>query len=432
MSEPPHSSHRRSEAYWHWTLFSGLGLLVALVFFAAGVMAERSLFREGRLSEIGEVIGSLGSDSPRHGSIHRIDEVQHLLQEEYYYWPSDPADEEAFELELEYDAIRGMTEGLEDDYTTFLVPVEQKPIAEQLEGEYEGIGVWVQYPEGQFTIVSAMPGSPAEAAGLRAGDVILEADGHSLTNLSEDDALALVRGPAGTTVRLSIQRPGVDQPFDVDVERRQITMPAVVYEHLPRHNLGRIQVTIFGDKTTEQLDAAVRQARDDGVEGIVLDLRSNGGGWVTAAQEMIGRFISAETGPALYEDTRAEDGELQAEPIVAGDEALFDLPVVVLVNEGTASAAEIVAGALSDYDRAVVVGAKTYGKGSVQRVHDFADGSSVRITFALWLTPSKQQIEGVGIQPDIIVNGPPDGSDADPQLDAAVDALVVPATAKSP
>ncbi|MGH2560113.1 MAG: S41 family peptidase [Thermomicrobiales bacterium] len=429
MSESPRHSPRFREVNWHWAFVFSIAFLIALVFFAAGVMAERSLFREGRLTDVGEVIGSLGSDSPEAGSADRVDEVRHLLQEEYYYRPSEPAETEAFEQKLEYDAIRGMTEGLDDDYTTFLVPVEQQPIAEQLEGEYEGIGVWVQYPEGRFTIVSAMPGSPAEEAGLRAGDVILEADGHSLTNLSEDDALTLVRGPADSTVRLTIQRLGVEQLIEVEVARRRITMPAVVYEYVEGHNLARIQVTIFGDKTTEQLDAAIRRAEEDGVDGIVLDLRNNGGGWVAASQEMIGRFVRAETGPALYEDSSVAESELQSEPIIPGEEHLFDLPVVVLVNEGTASAAEIVAGALSDYDRAVVVGAKTYGKGSVQRVHDFADGSSARITFALWLTPSKQQIEGVGIQPDIVVAGPTEGSVADPQLDAAVEALVAPATA---
>jgi carboxyl-terminal processing protease len=341
-------------------------------------------------------------------------------------------EEEAFRRQLEYDAIRGMTEGLEDDYTTFLVPVEQKPIAEQLEGEYEGIGVWVQYPEGRFTVVSAMPGSPAEDAGLRAGDVILEADGQPLTNLTEEDALTLVRGPAGSTVQLTIQRPGEDQSFTVDVLRQRITMPAVAYELLTESNLAHIRVTIFGDKTTEQLDAAIRRAKEEGVDGIVLDLRNNGGGWVTAAQEMIGRFVRPETGPAYYEDTSAAENDLESEPIIAGTDEAYDLSVVVIVNEGTASAAEIVAGALSDYERATIVGAKTYGKGSVQRVHDFEDGSSARITFALWLTPKKDQIEGVGIEPDVAVASPSEGSGGDPQLEAAIDVLVAPASAEAP
>jgi carboxyl-terminal processing protease len=276
-----------------------------------------------------------------------------------------------------------------------------------------------------------MPGSPAEAAGLRAGDVILEADGSSLTNLSEQDALALVRGPAGSTVRLTIERPGEPQTFDVDVERQSITMPAVIYERIPDDNVGHIRITIFGDKTTEQLDDAIRQAEADGVQGIVLDMRNNGGGWVRAAQEVIGRFVRPDAGPALYEDTSEAESDLTAEPILSGEVEAYDIPLVVLVNEGTASASEIVAGALRDYERAVIVGATTYGKGSVQRVHDFSDGSSARITFAVWLTPGKHQIEGVGIEPEIAVAQPEEVTNSDSQLDAAVDALLAPASAEA-
>lgn len=432
MSDQSRSAVHKSDAYWHWTLVFGVGFLIAIVFFATGVLAERNLFREGRLDDVGEVIGSLRSDSTGAGDVDRVDEVQHLIQAEYYYRPSDPEEHAAFAQQLEYDAIRGMTEGLEDDYTTFLVPVEQQPVAEQLSGEYEGIGVWVEYPDGRFTVVSPIPGSPAQKAGLRAGDVILAADGTSLTNISEEDALELVRGPAGTAVLLTIQRPGVEEPFDVEVVRQQITLPAVAYTHLPDYNVGYIQVTIFGDKTTEQLDAAIRQAQEDGVSGIVLDLRNNGGGWVTAAQEMIGRFVRADAGPALYEDTSAGDDGIESEPIMTGDVTAYELPMAVLVNEGTASAAEIVAGALRDHDRAVIVGAKTFGKGSVQRVHDFPDGSSARITFALWLTPDRQQIEGLGIEPDVPVASAQDATSADPQLDSAIQAVAPqPAAAQS-
>jgi carboxyl-terminal processing protease len=401
-----------------------VGLLIAVSFFGAGMMAERSIFQDGRLFGLGDAISSLGSDaSPDGDGADRLDEVRHLLEQEYYYRPTDDAEAEAFRRRLEYNALRGMTEGLEDDYTTFLVPVEQAPVAEKLAGEYEGIGVWVEYPDGLFTIVSPMPGSPAESAGLRAGDVILEADGKPLTNVAEPDAIDLVRGPAGTSVRLTVQRPGVEQPLTIDVMRQRITMPAVTYEFLAESGTAYIRVTVFGDKTTEQLDAALRSAREDQAHGIVLDLRNNGGGWVRSAQEMIGRFISPDRGPALYEDLSVEESELESLPIIAGDVNVYDLPVAVLVNDGTASAAEIVAGALSDYERATVIGQTTFGKGSVQRVHDFPDGSSARITFALWLTPAKEQIEGQGISPDRVVAPADPPSDADPQLEAAVETV---------
>ncbi|HEY7033536.1 MAG TPA: S41 family peptidase, partial [Thermomicrobiales bacterium] len=167
---------------------------------------------------------------------------------------------------------------------------------------------------------------------------------------------------------------------------------------------------------------ALTKAKADGVTGIVLDLRNNGGGWVQSAQEMIGRFVSKDKGAALYEDADPNDPEMTAEPIVGGGPEVFDTPMVVLVNGGTASAAEIVAGALRDYGRARLIGEKTFGKGSVQRVHDFDDGASARITFAVWLTPNKNQIQGQGLQPDVVVAAA-DGTDTDPQLDRAVTEL---------
>jgi carboxyl-terminal processing protease len=200
-------------------------------------------------------------------------------------------------------------------------------------------------------------------------------------------------------------------------------MPAVLYSKLPNTDVAHIQVTLFGDKTTAELDDALKKAKADGVTGIILDLRNNGGGWVTSAQEMIGRFVPEDTGVALYEDSNPNDSDLSGELIVGDGEDTFDTPLVILVNGGTASASEIVAGALHDYGRAILIGEKTFGKGSVQRVHDFEDGSSARITFAVWLTPNKVQIQGEGLQPDIDVPAASNTSTADPQLDRAVQEL---------
>lgn len=419
-SPPPPPSPGRPRAYWHSTLIISLGFFIAVTSFAAGVLAERDLFRGGGFLEVGQAISSLGSDTTAEGSdLSRLREIQRLIEEEYYYRPSDPRELAEFRRQLEYDAIQGMTEGLSDDYTTFLVPVEQGPVEEQMSGEYEGIGVWVEYPDGEFTIVAPMPGSPAEQAGLRAGDVIVEADGHPLKNVDEKDAITFVRGPAGSVVRLTVRRPGVEDLLTVEVTRRKITMPAVAYQELTKEKIGVIQVTVFGDKTTEELDQAIARAKADGVEGVVLDLRNNGGGWVESAQQMIGRFVPADRGAALWQDVDPNDDELESEPILGGGQELFDLPMVVLVNGGTASAAEIVVGALNDYERATIVGEQTFGKGSVQKVHDFADGSSARITFAQWLTPNKQVIHDVGIAPDVVVTVP-EGEVGDPLMDRAV------------
>jgi carboxyl-terminal processing protease len=454
----PHGPRRHGTASaWQWFLVVSLTLLVALTSFAAGILAERNVFDGAPGTSRGRDVGSLGSDASASGTADfaRLREVQRLIEDEYYYLPTDPAafsafrdkldrdamagleaglrDEpddpssfDAYLQEREYDAIQGMTAGLEDDYTAFLEPIEQAPVAEHISGEYEGIGVWVHHPDGRFTVVSPIPGSPAEKAGLRPGDVIETADGHPLQGISEDDALALIRGPAGTSVALTVRRPGVPEPIRVTVERATISVPAVIYRFRPEDRVAIVQVTVFGDKTIEQLDDALRRAQEDEAVGLVVDLRNNGGGWVTGAQEMIGRFVPDDRGPALYEDEApGESDELRSEPILAGDVELHELPLVVLVNGGTASASEIVAGALQDYERARLVGESTFGKGSVQRIHDFQDGSSLRITVARWLTPDKQPIPEEGLTPDVTV-APPSSSATgqDPQLDRAVEEVL--------
>jgi carboxyl-terminal processing protease len=208
------------------------------------------------------------------------------------------------------------------------------------------------------------------------------------------------------------------------VDREAIVIPAVKYEPQADGKVAHITVGIFGDNTTKELDEALAQAKRDMVEGIVLDLRGNGGGWVSGAEEMIGRFVPEDVGPALYQDLDLiDDGDLVAEPIVGGGESTFDTPLVVLTDGGTASAAEIVAGAIRDYDRGVLIGENTFGKGLVQRVHDFDDGSSARITFARWLTPDQLPIPVDGIAPDVVVTRAPE-AEVDAQLDRAVATLL--------
>lgn len=399
---------RRSTAYWRTTLIFSLGFLIAVSSFGAGILVQRDLISDGVFA---------GNDGG--AEFQLLDEVKNYVDSEYFDAPEDPAAVAEFEQRLEYGAIQGMM-GTLDPYSTFLVPAEQTAVQEQLSGEYHGIGVWVDFPNGDLTIVATMPGSPAEEAGLEAGDVIAAADGQSLENTTPQDALNLVRGPEGSTVRLTIRREGTLNTFEVDVERRRIPVQSVTYREMPDVNTAVIRVTVFGDNTTAELDDALNRAREDAVTGIVLDLRNNGGGWVDSAQEMIGRFVPESRGPALYEVLDPDGSDRRELPIVEGGSSTFETPLVVLVNEGTASAAEIVAGALRDYGRAVIVGERTFGKGSVQRVHEFADGSSVRITFAQWLTPSEQRIEGAGIEPDVEVASESSGSSPDPQLVRAI------------
>lgn len=473
MSEHVPSSKESATRLWQWTIVVALTLLLALSSFAVGILAERHMFSRYGGTSSSRDVGALRNDSvPEEMSrFRRLHEVERLIEEEYYYVPVSEAAQAAFDAKLErdaraglvaslsesaspvlgtpgparstastpvatesldeylrrleYAAIQGMMSGLEDDYTAFLEPVEQAPLAEHLSGQYEGIGVWVNYPDGRFTIVAPIPGSPAEKAGLQTGDVVESANGHPLQGIAEDDALAIIRGPVGTSVRLTVTRAGTPGPFDVDVMRAKIDVPAVIYSFRPEDQVAVIQVSVFGDKTTHELDDALSQAKKDNARGLVLDLRNNGGGWVTGAQEMIGRFVPTTKGAALYEDeTLSPDDDPTSQPIIGGKINDFDTPMVVLVNGGTASASEIVTGALRDHGRAEIVGERTFGKGSVQRIHDFDDGSSLRVTIARWLTPSMQPIPTVGLQPDLTIAATPgDAIHPDPQLNAAVESL---------
>lgn len=486
---------REAPSIWPILLAVSLASFIAVTAFGAGILAERDLFAVGLVDRARE-IGGLATDvDPDSGAAFpRLTEVKRLVEEEYYYRPTSDAgladfrakldqaavagmataaaappatdpfvpaasfatpiaspaaatpvaageDLGAYLRRLEDGALHGLTEGLDDEYSEYLEPAAQAPIARDLRGQYEGIGVWVERPEGRFVIVAPIPGSPAEEAGLLPGDEIVAADGVPLLNLPEDQALALIKGPPGSSVRLTVRRPERPDPFEIEVARRAVVLPTVVYAPAADGRIGLIRIAIFNEQTARQLDEALRRAEDDGVDGLVLDLRGNGGGYVTAARETIGRFVPADRGPALYEDVDPEeDGDLETESISGGGEEAFAVPLVVLVDGGTASAAEIVAGALRDYDRARLVGTHTFGKGLVQRVHDFPDGSSVRITFAQWLTPNKTPIPEDGLQPDVVVEPPlaspppapavapaaPDAVPAlaDPQFDRAVDLVL--------
>ena len=327
----------------------------------------------------------------------------------------------AFWNVLEEKAIQGLTQGL-DGHSAYLIPSASEAAADNLNGTYEGIGVWISAEAGSLQVVAPVPGSPAEEAGILAGDLIVEINGQTTEGMDDASAVNALVGPAGETVELVVQRPPSEERMEFSVVRQRINYPVVTYDFDASSNVAIIQITIFGDRTTAELDAALTRAKNDGASGLVLDLRNNGGGWVQSAQETIGRFLKADAGPALYEDfDPLADGDEQAEEILTGDVSELELPVVVLVNQGTASASEIVAGALSDYDRAEIVGERTFGKGSVQRVHEFDDGASLRLTFAQWLTPEKRTIEGEGLAPDVEVQAVDDPEGVDEQLAAAIE-----------
>ena len=350
-----------------------------------------------------------------------LDAVAELLNGNYYYRPTDPGDTEAFNSSLEQNAISGMLTSLDDDYTRYLLPADAQVAEDELTGQYGGIGVTLQETGGVVTVARIGPDTPAAHAGIRVGDIVQRIDSRPVASIDYPLHGVDLRGPVGSTVVLTVLQQGAEGPIDVSIEREAIVVHPVTYQMVAGTTYVWIHIDIFGDRTTAELDQALAFGAESGATGIILDLRGNGGGWVQSAQETIGRFLPSSVGPAMYEDSDPGPGGMTEKPIINGEQGPTDLPLIVLVDQGTASAAEIVAGSLRDYDRALVVGEPTFGKGSVQRIFDFQDGASLRVTVAEWFTPSRGRIQDEGIRPDVLLTtGGTQSASGDPFINAAV------------
>ncbi len=339
-------------------------------------------------------------------------EVWDIIHDQYV----DPVND----LELMRGAIRGMLEALGDPHTSYMDPDEYRQATIPLEGEYEGIGAWVD-PEGEYlTIISPMPDSPAERAGLRPGDQIIAVDGEDMTGVDGNLVIRRVLGPAGTSVSLTVRRESGGEPFTVEIVRESITIPSVEARML-EGDIAYIRLFNFGDQTTQDLRAALRELQADDPSGLILDLRGNGGGFLSTSVEVASEFLS--DGLVLIE--RFGDGSEQRYPVQDGGLAT-DIPLVILIDGGTASASEIVAGAIQDQERGLLVGETSFGKGSVQNWVPLDGGEgAVRVTIARWYTPDGREISELGLTPDVMVEIPEEGLDPeeDPQLDKAIELL---------
>lgn len=305
-----------------------------------------------------------------------------------------------------YESIRGSLRVLDDPYTLFTDPVINEVQSVELEGEFEGIGAFVQTDEeGRLVIQTPMRGQPAEKAGILAGDIVLEVDGQDISGMDINESVLLIRGPKGTEVLLLVQREGVDEPFEVTVTRDRIDIPSVndvrLLEEEGAPEVGYLQLTVFAAETRDELVEAIAELREQGARALVLDLRNNPGGYLNAAVGVSSEFLD-EGVVTIREDSQ---GNRREEAVLEGGSAL-DIPLVVLINQGSASASEIVAGALRDYERAEIVGQTSFGKGSVQNVHELEDGSQLRVTVEIWRTPGGSLIHKRGITPDHIVEPP--------------------------
>jgi carboxyl-terminal processing protease len=320
-------------------------------------------------------------------------------------------------------AIKGMMESLGDQHSSYMDPEQYRQANMDIDGSYEGIGAWVDGTGEYLTIVSPMPDSPAEKAGLLPGDQIIAIDGEDMTGIDGSLVIRKVLGPAGTSLTLTIFREGEPEPFDVTLERAQIVIPFVEYEVLDG-DIAYVKLFSFSDIVTEEFTAALEDLMSQDPVGLILDLRNNPGGVRDTAVEITSQFIG--DGVIMYQEYG--DGSRDSFEAVKGGLAT-DIPLVVLINEGSASGSEIVAGAIQDYERGTLVGMVSFGKGSVQNWIPLVDEQGlVRVTIARWLTPKGRTIHELGIEPDIEVDYTEEDflNELDPQLDKAIEILINP------
>lgn len=323
---------------------------------------------------------------------------------------------------LIYGAIKGMVDAVGDPYTVYQTPSQRELNDTDLRGSFDGIGIQVDMKDNRLTVVAPIEGSPAEAAGFRPGDIVLEVDGKSLAGKTLNDTVGLIRGQRGTPVTLTILRPGTSDPFPVTVVRAEIKLKSVRARVLD-DGVGYLRISSFSASTGTEMAAAVKDLMSKQPRGLIVDLRNNPGGYLQTSVEAAAQFMDPGS-VVLYQQSGNGDRKTYR---TEGGGVATGLPLVVLVNKGSASASEIMAGALRDSGRATLIGEKTFGKGTVQNVHELSDKSGLRVTTAQWLTPSESPIQGVGLLPEQVVEMPPTAtisSEAtradDPQLDAAV------------
>ncbi len=322
---------------------------------------------------------------------------------------------------LAYGAIHGMLLTLDDPYTSFVEPEIAAILNEDASGEFEGIGATVRMREdGYLEIVRPLPGHPAESAGLLVGDLILGVDGESIVGMGLYEALGLIRGPADSEVVLEIARPEEgEDTFTVTITRARIALPIVEYEMLA-DNIAYVRLTEFDNTASDKVKAALEELQAQNPQGLIFDLRDNPGGYLREAIKVSDLFLDE----GLIAIERDSDDNEQRFYSYDGDVG-EDILMVVLVNGGSASASEIVAGALQDRQRALLIGETTVGKGSVQLPHNLSDGSQFRVTIAHWFTPEEQDIHGNGLTPNIEAPHPTDTPvDQDPQRERAIEYLL--------
>jgi carboxyl-terminal processing protease len=290
-------------------------------------------------------------------------------------------------------AIKGIVEALNDPYTAFLDPQTYQLSTSSFQGKYQGIGATIGVRDKQIIIIAPIPDSPADKAGLKAGDAVLEVDGVSTSGMSPAEVALRVRGPKGTSVRLLILHQGETAPVEIEIVRAEINLPSVYFQM--RGQIAYIRITSFSERTNDELIPVLSAMTNQGATGIVMDLRMNPGGLLQTVTDVASHFL--KEGVVVY--VVDNQGKKTSYPVQTGG-TKTNLPMVILTDNYSASGSEVLAGAMQDYGRAVIAGTRTYGKGSADILYELKDGSAIYLTIARWLTPNGRLIEGKGIQPD--------------------------------
>jgi carboxyl-terminal processing protease len=372
-----------------------------------------SLFGQGNL-----IFGEEGNQSvagpPENVDLSLFWEAWHALEEDFV---------DAGKIDYQkmiYGAISGMTASLEDPYTVFMTPEDLKIFEEDVAGEFEGIGMEIGIRDDQLTVVAPLEGTPAEKAGLRAGDKIIKIDDKETRDLPVDVAVKYIRGPKGTKVTLTIFREGWPEPKEFIIIRDVIGVPSLKWELLDG-NIAYLKLYHFTQAARSDFNSAALEILNSPAEKIILDLRNNGGGFLEVAQDIAGWFLE-EGEVVTFEDARlAEEQKVYRSE---GPSKLLHYPTLVLINEGSASASEILAGALRDNRGIKLIGETSFGKGSVQELRTLSKGG-LKITIARWLTPKGELIVDKGLEPDIRVEMTEEDyqKEKDPQLDKAIEII---------
>ena len=407
-----------------WIMIGILGGLFLVVgAFSAGAIVGNLIIPKPDLSWLGKTTDTQPSTTDGEPTAEiTMDELFSPFWETWDIVHDQYIDQPVDDQEMMRGAISGMLESLGDQHTAYMDPNQFMQANIPMDGEYEGIGAWVDTSTEYLTIISPMPGSPAEEAGLQPGDEVIEIDGEDMSGLDGSLVIRKVLGPAGSSVVLTIQREGETTPFEVTVVRAKISIPSVESRMLD-DDIGYVAIMTFAAETQSELQDNLEEILAEDPVGLIIDLRNNGGGYLQTAVDVGSEFILE--GVILHEDYGSDEELIDYRASENG--IATDIPLVLLVNEGSASASEIVAGAFQDHERGPLVGATTFGKGSVQNWISLDNNQgAVRVTIARWLTPDKRQIHEVGLVPEYEVEYTEEDflADLDPQLDKAIEVLL--------